>query len=137
MNPAHHRPDVSIAVGKLLRIELPVTIIVLPAVIQRDPGKSHSLNFWQCVVNLLRLEVAPVSPSAPDRSKSTLRGFGHLKALFHHELTVGKQRLEVVSLVDCNERAKRVEAFARLQGLVTTILHADPGLARVGHGNGQ
>src|SRR4029077_2275269 len=98
---------------KFLRIELPVTIIFLPAVIQRDPGKSHPLNCWQCLVDLLRLEVAPVSPSAPDRSKSALRRFGHLEALFHHELTVGQQRLEVVSYVDCNERAKRVDAFAR------------------------
>src|SRR5215475_9059177 len=132
MDTIHHGFDVSITVRKLLRIELPIAIIVLPTVVQRDPGKSHALDGGQRVVDLLRLEVPSVSPSAPDPSESALRSFGHLEPLFQHEPAVGKQRLEVVSVVHRNESTKGPEAFAGRQGLLMTVLHADLSLACVG-----
>src|SRR4030095_8770203 len=135
VNLVHHCFDVGIAAWKLLRIELPIAIIVLPTVVQGDPGKSHALNCGQCVIDLLRLEVASVSPRAPDRSESTFWGFGHLEPLFQHEAAVRKQRLEIVSVMHGNERAKGVEVFAGLQILLVSILHTDLSLTCVEHGN--
>src|SRR4030095_2753780 len=83
----------------------------------------------------LRLEVASVSPRAPDRSESTFWGFGHLEPLFQHEAAVRKQRLEIVSVMHGNERAKGVEAFAGLQRLLMSILHTDLSLTCVEHRN--
>src|SRR5581483_11047039 len=108
-----------------------------PAVIEGDPGKSHSLHCRQSIVDLLRLEVASVAPRTPDRTESAVGSFCHLEPLFHHEAAVSKQGLKIISFMYGNERAKRTEIFVGLQGLVMTILHANSDLASVRHGNRQ
>ncbi len=63
------RFHVGVAVGKLLGVYAPIAIVVLPTIVQRDPGEAHLLDRWKRVVHLLELHRAAVTPRAPDRAK--------------------------------------------------------------------
>src|ERR1051325_6451128 len=106
---------VSVAIGKLLGIKLPVTHIVLPAIIQRDPPKSQSLRRRKRVIHLLRLNFSSISPCAPDCAEGVIGSRGHLETLLHHEPPVLRERAKVVSLMDGDEGAKGMKRLAGAQ----------------------
>jgi hypothetical protein len=107
----------------------------LPAVVESDPGKSQLLGGREGVVNLFQLDVAAVSPGAPDGAEGAVGRGRHLKSLMDHETAEFAEGAEVVSLMDRDEGVKSVKAFARLQGLFFLRLHGYRGVSCVGHGN--
>src|SRR5678816_162697 len=115
VNSIHHSLDVGITTRKLLRIQLPVTVVVLPPVVERDPRESHPFDCRKRVVNLLRFEVPAVSPGTPDCSEGLLGCRSHVESQLRHVSAVAQERLKVVPVVYCNEAAKSVEVFTRSQ----------------------
>src|SRR5438876_12418355 len=73
MNSIHQSLHIGVAVGKFLGIEQPIPIIILPAVIQSDPGEAQLLRGWKRVIYLLELNLTAITPSTPDRPNSALR----------------------------------------------------------------
>src|SRR3954468_8782127 len=112
VNAIHQGLHVSISVGEFLGIELPITHIILPTVVEGHPCETQALHCRERVIHLLRLNCSAVSPRAPDCTKTAVRSFSHLKTLLHHEASVVSERAEVVSLVDCDESAKSMKTFA-------------------------
>src|SRR4051794_24240765 len=112
VNAVHQRLNIGISVGKFFGIKLPIAHIVLPAVVERDPGKSQSLRRRKRAVHLLRLNRSPISPRAPDGAESIIGRGGHLETLLHHETPVIGERAEVVSLMDGDESTKCMKTFA-------------------------
>ena len=47
VNLVHQRPHVGVAIRKLLRLQEPIALRGLPAVIQRDPGEAEFLHDGQ------------------------------------------------------------------------------------------
>src|SRR5271166_4461490 len=99
VNAVHQGLHVSISVGKFLGIKLPVSHIVLPAVVERDPRKSQSFCRRKRVIHLLRLNVWSISPRAPNGSESVTGSCSDLETSLHHEAPVIGERAEVVSAV--------------------------------------
>src|SRR5436309_3348572 len=68
----YQRPHIRVAVRKLLRLQEPVPLRGLPSVIQRDPGEAEFFNDGKRAVDLAGLDLAAVSPGAPDRTERAL-----------------------------------------------------------------
>src|SRR3954447_10737287 len=112
VNAVHQCLDIGISAGKFLAIKLPITHIVLPAVVERDPRESQSFGGRKRAIHLLRLNRSSISPRAPDGAESIIGRGGHLETLFHHEPPVIGERAEVVSLMDGDESTKCMKTFA-------------------------
>src|SRR5271169_312344 len=110
MDLVHQRPHVGVTVRKLLRLQEPVALRGLPAIIDGHPGESKLLNHRQSVIDLAWSEFAAVAPGAPDGPEGTFRRGIEPHALRNHDLTVIAQRLEVIAAVDSGESA---ESFHR------------------------
>src|SRR5215472_2081855 len=115
MDAIHQSFHVGVSVGIFLRIKLPIADVVLPSVIERYPNESETFDSRQRVVKLLRHHGTAISPGAPDRSVSVVRGFGHREALLYHEAAILDQSAEVVSLMHCDESAESVKAFSWIE----------------------
>src|SRR5438552_13500028 len=137
VNAVHQGLHVSVAIGKLFGIKLPIAHIVLPAVIERDPPKSQSLRRRKRVIHLLRLNFPSISPGAPDCAERVVGSRGHLETLFHHEAPVVGERAEVVSLMDGDEGAKGMKIFAGAQCDIFGEAYRDGGMCSIGHGYGE
>src|SRR5580704_14983324 len=124
---------IRVTVRKLLGIESPIPHIVLPTVVQRDPGESQSLDCRQRVVNLLWLNGSAIAPCAPDGAEGAVGRRGHLEALLHHETAIVQQSTEVVSLMDGSESAKCMKTFSGSERLVVAEMHGNPSVGRIRH----
>src|SRR5579872_5558582 len=106
VDAVHQGLHVGVSVWKFLGIELPITDIILPTIVERDPLKSHSLRRRKRVIHLLRLNLSAISPRTPDGAERVIGSRGHLETLFHHEAPVVDERAEVVPLMNGDEGAK-------------------------------
>src|ERR1700679_2690682 len=111
VNTVHQGLHVGVSVGEFLGIQLPITHIVLPTVVERDPRKSQSLCRRKCVIDLLRLNFPAISPGAPNGAESVIGSGRHLETLLYHEAPVIDESTEVVSLVHGDERSKGMKTF--------------------------
>src|ERR1700728_3830349 len=137
VDAVHQGLHVGVSVGEFLGIKLPIAHIVLPTVVERDPDKSQALSGRKCVIYLLGLNLSSIPPGAPDGAESVVGSGGGLEPLFHHEAPVIGECAEVVSLVDGDEGAKRMKAFAGDEGDSFGEADRNPGVRRIRHGYGQ
>src|SRR5208337_1820962 len=128
---------VSVAMRKLLGVDCPIAVIVLPTIVQSDPGEAHFLNGRKRVIHLLELHRPAVAPGTPDRAKSAVGRRSHLKSLPHHETAVFGERAKVVTLVHGDKCAKSMEALSRFQSSLLCGADGHPGVARIRHRNGE
>src|SRR5580692_649104 len=133
MNATYQGLHVRIAARKLLRVEIQIAVIVLPAIVQRDPGESHLLDRRQRVVHLLKFYRPSITPRTPDRPKSTVRRRSHLKSLPRHEAAIFGERTKVIPLMHRDKSAKSMESVARIERSFMTTANAHTSLTRVGH----
>ena len=122
---------------KLLGVDTPIAIVVLPTIVQRDPGETHLLDRRKRVVHLLELYRAAVAPGAPDGTKSAVGRRSHLKSLPHHKTSIFRERAKVVSLMHGDKCAESMEDLARIQRSVAIRADGHVGMTRVRHGNGK
>src|ERR1700730_1806429 len=115
MDAVNQGLHIGVSMRKFLGIEDPIADIILPSIVECDPTESQSLNGWQRVVDLLRLDRSSVSPRAPDCEEGAIGCRGHLKALLDHEASVVGQGAEVVPLMDGSEGSKSMRTFPRFQ----------------------
>src|SRR5580704_3576028 len=137
MDTIDERFHVGIAMRKFLGVDGPIAIVVLPTIIQRDPGKTHLLNGRKRVVDLLELHRAAVAPGTPDRAKRAVGRRGHLKSLSHHEAPVFRKCAKVVPMMHRNKCAKSVEALSRLDRSLLIRADGHSSMTRIRHGNGK
>jgi len=65
----HEGLHVSVTVGKFLGIEGPIADVILPSIVEGDPGEAQTLHGWERFVDLPGLNRAAVAPRAPDRAE--------------------------------------------------------------------
>src|ERR1019366_2763168 len=137
MNSINQGFHVSAAVGEFLRVECPITVVILPAIVECDPGEAHLLDRRKRVIDLLELYRPTIPPSAPDRAKSAVWRRRHLKSLPHHEAAVFGKGVKVVPLMHGDKGVESMEALDWFQRAFTGGADSDAGMACVGHGNGK
>src|ERR1039458_115855 len=103
MNLVHQRAHIRVAMRKLLRLEEPIALCGLPAVIQRDPGEAELFHDRKRAVDLAGRELPAVSPGAPDGTERAIGRCVKMNALRNHHVAVIAQRLKVVAFVDRGE----------------------------------
>src|SRR5580704_7573285 len=128
---------VSIAMRELLGVDGPIAIVVLPTIVQGNPGETHFLDGRKRVVHLLELYRAAITPGTPDRAKRAVGRRGHLKSLPHHEAAVFRERAKVVPLMHRDKCAKSMEALFRLERSLLIRADGHVRMTRIRHGNGK
>src|SRR4029077_6995118 len=135
MNAIDKGFHVRVAMRELLGVESPIAVVVLPTVVESDPGKSKFLDGRKGLIHLLELHCSPVSPSTPDRAIGAVGRRGHLKSLAHHQPAVFREGAEIVPLMHGNEGAKSMKSLPRFQSSRPSGAHRDASMTRVWHGN--
>src|ERR1700704_3292929 len=68
----HKRPQIPVAMRKLLWLQEPITLRGLPAGIQRDPGEAEFLHDGKSAVDLAGLDLPAVAPGTPDGAEGAI-----------------------------------------------------------------
>ena len=84
----HQGPHIGVALWKLLRLEEPIALRGLPAVIQRDPGEAQLFHDRKRAVDLAGRELPAVSPGAPDGAERAVGRCVKMNALRNHHLAI-------------------------------------------------
>src|ERR1700674_38303 len=128
---------VGVAMRELLGIDGPIAIVVLPTIVQGDPGEAHFLNRRKRVVHLLELDRPAVAPGTPDRAESAVGSRSHLKPLPDHEAAVFRERVKIVSLMHRDKCAESMKALAWFQRSLPSRADRRASMTRIRHGNGK
>src|SRR6185503_7699730 len=88
VNAIDHLFHVRIAGGEFLRVDIPIALDSLPAVVEGGPAKTELGDDGQGAVDLLNLEVAAVAPGAPDRLERLRRRVWKSDSRGDHDLAV-------------------------------------------------
>src|SRR5580704_5708742 len=137
MDTIDERFHVGIAMRKFLGVDGPIAIVVLPTIVQGDPGETHFLDGRKRVIHLFELHRSTIAPRTPDRAKRAVGRRGHLKSLPHHEAPVFRKRAKVVPLMHRDKGAKSVEALSRLDRSLLIRADGHSSMTRIRHGNGK
>src|SRR5271166_6156455 len=137
MNSIHQGFHVGVAVGKFLGVERPITVVILPAIVQGNPGEAHFLYGWERVVDLFELYRPAITPGTPDRAKGAVGRRSHLESLPHHEAAVFGERAKVIPFMHRDEGAESMKALSWIQRALTGRANRNASVAGVGHGYGK